>query len=73
MTRVEDGLDLLEGATGRFGEHEEDVDECEDVEASEEDVHSPSDVGQTGRSAVSESKVEDPVGSSGEGDGLCAL
>jgi len=67
---VEDLVHLLQGAALGLGEHEEDVDGHGDTEASEDEVGAVLDRLEKWGDSVGESKVEGPVGGSGEGDSL---
>lgn len=58
---VEDVLDLLERASGRLGEHEEDMDEGGEVERAEDEIRLVRDRGETGGNRPREREVEHPV------------
>lgn len=66
----EDGLDVLEGLTGGFGEHEEDVQEHGGTEDTEENVDLPLDVDEGRGHEVAEREVEGPVGGGAQRVGL---
>lgn len=67
---VEDLVHFLQGAALGLGEHEEDVDGHGDTETSEDEVGAVLNRLEQWGNSISESKVECPVGSSGERDGL---
>ena len=61
MALLEDFFDLLECASRRLGETEEDVDARREVERAEDEVRLVRDVGKTRRNRPSQSEVEQPV------------
>lgn len=68
----EDLLDLLERAADGFWVHEQNVDECGEVESAENEVCLVGDVRETRGDGPCERKVECPVGGGRERDGFAA-
>lgn len=69
---LEDSSDLLEWFSGRLWEKEEDVQPHGNTEHAEDDIHMPSDVDESRRNEVAESKVEGPVSRGCKSSSLCA-
>jgi hypothetical protein len=59
---LEDFFHFFKRTTDGFREHEEDMNECREVESTENEVGLPCNGAQAGGYCVSETEVEEPVG-----------